>query len=73
MRLRLNKLSFEKVLLCIVLFILSFLLTGILISTAKYLAAIPAFNPPDFIPDIVNPNKAYSGKELVSFMGVTLK
>lgn len=72
-RLRLNKISFKKILLCVGLFIISFLLTGLLIPTAKYLASINVFSPPDFLPEILNPNNTAPGRELISFMGVTLQ
>jgi len=72
-RLRLTKISFKKVLLCFGLFVISFLITGLLIPTAKFLATIEIFRPPDFLPDILNPNKTIPGKQLVNFMGVELK
>lgn len=71
-RLRLNKISFRKLLICIGLFILSFLLTGLLIPSAKFIASINIFSPPDFLPEILNPNKTVPGKALETFMGVTL-
>ena len=72
-RLRLNKISIKNVMLCIGLFIVSFLFTGLLIPTAKFIASISIFSPPDFLPEILNPNKTVPGKELESFMGVTLQ
>ncbi|WP_313991736.1 CPBP family intramembrane glutamic endopeptidase [Xanthocytophaga flava] len=72
-RLRFKKLSFKGIIICIGLFILSFLLTGLLTPTAQYLASIDLLSPPDFLPEILNPNKTVPGKELVFFMGVKLQ
>ncbi len=72
-RLRLSGLTGRQVLACVGLFGLGFLLTGPLLPTARYLAAIPALSPPDFLPDILNPNKAVPGQALTEFMGVSLK
>jgi membrane protease YdiL (CAAX protease family) len=71
-RLRLATLTPKQWLWCLGLFIISFLLTGLLIPTAKYLASIDFFAPPDFLPDILNPTKAIPGKTLTTFMGVPL-
>ncbi len=72
-RLRLNALTFKKVMLCTAIFVASFLLTGLLVPTAQYLASTDLFSPPDFLPDILDPNKAIPGRQLVSFMGIPLK
>lgn len=72
-RLRLTKITFKKVLICLGFFVLSFLITGLLVPTAKYLATVDIFRPPDFLPDILNPNKSIPGTQLTGFMGVELK
>ncbi|UYZ64446.1 CPBP family intramembrane glutamic endopeptidase [Hymenobacter weizhouensis] len=72
-RLRFSPLTGRQVLLCLGLFVLSFLLTGLLLPTARYLAAIPQLAPPDFLPDLLNPNAAAPGGAPTTFMGVTLK
>jgi membrane protease YdiL (CAAX protease family) len=72
-RLRLNALTFKRVMLCIAIFIASFLLTGLLVPTAKYLASIELLSPPDFLPDILDPNKTIPGRQIMSFMGIPLK
>ncbi|MBC8112326.1 MAG: CPBP family intramembrane metalloprotease [Verrucomicrobia bacterium] len=72
-RLRLNKLTFKQTLYCVGIFIAGFLLTGLLIPTAKYLASLSYLSPPDFLPDILNPNKIIPGKALTVFMGVPVK
>jgi membrane protease YdiL (CAAX protease family) len=53
--------------------VIGFLLTGLLIPTAKYLASINFLTPPDFLPDILNPAKSIPGKMMTDFMGVPLK
>ncbi len=73
LRLRLAPLTGRQVLACGGLFVLGFLLTGLLLPTAKYLANIPFLSPPGFLPDILNPNKAVPGQGLTQFMGVPLK
>lgn len=72
-RLRLNRLTGKQILWCLGLFALSFLLTGLLIPTAKYIASMSFLMPPDFLPDVLNPNKTVPGKALTTFMGVSLK
>lgn len=72
-RLRLTRLSVKSALFCVGLFIASFLLTGLLIPTAKFLAAMEFLRPPDFLPDILNPNKSIPGGQIASFMGIELK
>lgn len=72
-RLRLKAISIRTILVCIGFFLLSFLLTGLLIPTAKFLASTEWFRPPDFLPDILNPNKSIPGAKLEVFMGIPLK
>ena len=72
-RLRLTKITGKEVLVCIGLFVLSFLLTGLLLPSAKYLASLPFLAPPDFLPDVLNPNKAVPGMAITHFMGVELR
>ena len=71
-RLRLGPLSGRQLLLCGGLFALGFLATGLLLPTARYLAAQPALAPPAFLPAILNPNRAVPGGQLTEFMGVPL-
>lgn len=72
-RLRLARLTGRQVLLCLGLFAGGFLAAGLLLPTAKYLAASPIFAPPSFLPTILNPNKAVPGQGLTEFMGVPLR
>lgn len=72
-RLRLRKLTGRQVGLCVALFALSFLLTGLLLPTAKYLASIRLLAPPAFLPAILNPNQAVPGNGLTEFLGVPLR
>lgn len=72
-RLRLEKFTGKQLLWCLGLFVLSFLLTGLLIPSAKYLASLDFLAPPDFLPDVLNPKKAVPGQGLTTFMGVPLK
>lgn len=71
-RLRLTRLSGRQLVACLGLFAVGFLLAGLLLPTAKLLAAVPALAPPDFLPAVVNPNKQVPGQPLTSFMGVPL-
>ena len=73
LRLRLTKLTGRQVVLCLGLFILGFLATGLLLPTAQYIAATKFFAPPSFLPAILNPTKAAPGQGLVEFMGVPLR
>lgn len=72
-RLRLNRITSKEIVLCIGLFVVGFLLTGLLLPTARYIASIQFLSPPSFLPDILNPNKTIPGQHLENFMGVTLK
>ncbi|WP_194774640.1 CPBP family intramembrane glutamic endopeptidase [Pararhodonellum marinum] len=72
-RLRLKRLSGKEIFWCFVLFLIGFLITGILIPTSTYIASFPLFSPPDFFPDILNPKKALPVDGLRNFMGIPLK
>ena len=72
-RLRLGKLGGKAVLWCLLLFVVSFLITGALLPSAQYIASMPAYAPPSFLPSILNPNAAIPGAGLTEFMGVPLK
>ena len=71
-RLRLVKLTGRQVLLCLGIFMLGFLAAGLLLPTARYLAATRLLAPPSFLPAILNPTKAVPGQALTTFMGVPL-
>lgn len=53
------------------LFVLGFLLTGLLIPSAQAIARLPAFSPPAFLPDVLNPLSPKT-VSLTQFMGVPL-
>lgn len=72
-RLKLNRLTRKQALLCLGIFVVSFLLTGLLTPTARYIASIDFLSPPAFLPEILNPNKAVPGRAMTAFMGVPLK
>ena len=72
-RLRLTKLTGKQILICVGLFVLSFLATGLLVPSAQYLASLPLLAPPDFLPDVLNPNKSAPAGVITEFMGVSLK
>ncbi|WP_420461168.1 CPBP family intramembrane glutamic endopeptidase [Neolewinella sp.] len=72
-RLRLTALTGRQLLACVGLFVGGFLVTGLLLPTAQYLASLPLLAPPDFLPDILDPTKSAPGGGLTAFMGVPLK
>ncbi|SFF35148.1 CPBP family intramembrane glutamic endopeptidase [Spirosoma endophyticum] len=53
------------------LFLLGFLLTGLLIPTAQAIARVAVFRPPAFLPDVLNPLTPKTAS-LTQFMGVSL-
>ena len=53
------------------LFVVGFLLTGLLIPSAQAIARLPAFGPPAFLPDVLNPLTPKAAV-LTQFMGVPL-
>lgn len=53
------------------LFVMGFLLTGLLIPTAQAIARLAAFRPPAFLPDVLNPLTPKTAS-LTQFMGVPL-
>jgi len=53
------------------LFVVGFLLTGLLIPTAQTIARLSAFRPPAFLPDVLNPLTPKVAS-LTQFMGVPL-
>lgn len=53
------------------LFVVGFLLTGLLIPSAQSIARLPAFSPPAFLPDVLNPLSP-KATSLHQFMGVPL-
>ncbi len=55
------------------IFALGFLLTGLLLPSAKLLAAVSFLKPPAFLPAILNPNHSVPGGTLTDFMGVPLQ
>lgn len=54
------------------LFLVGFLLTGLLIPSAQAIARMPLFSPPDFLPDVLNPLRPKTAS-LTQFMGVPLR
>lgn len=53
------------------LFVIGFLLTGLLIPSAQAIARLSAFRPPSFLPDVLNPLTP-KANSLTQFMGVPL-
>lgn len=70
-RLRFGPLSLQAWGWTLGLFVVGFLLTGLLIPSAQAIARIPAFSPPAFLPDVLNPFSPKTAS-LTQFMGVPL-
>ncbi len=70
-RLRLKKLTIKQAAVSFGIFVVGFLLTGLLLPTAQYLASTNWFAFPSFLPDILNPNRA-PAFALTTFLGVPL-
>jgi membrane protease YdiL (CAAX protease family) len=71
-RLRFHKLSFQCLFWVIGLFLIGFLGSGLLIPTAQWIARIPWFHPPSFLPAAVNP-LIRPQISISQFMGVPLR
>jgi membrane protease YdiL (CAAX protease family) len=71
-RLRFHRLSFQGLLWVIGLFLIGFLGSGLLIPTAQWIARIPWFHPPSFLPSAVNPLIAPQ-ISISEFMGLSLR
>ncbi|WP_026308554.1 CPBP family intramembrane glutamic endopeptidase [Spirosoma spitsbergense] len=70
-RLRFKSMAFRAWCWTIGLFLVGFLLTGLLIPSAQAIARLPTFQPPPFLPDILNPLTPKTNT-LTHFMGVSL-